>query len=280
MSFKVIGDSGCDYTEAGGLEWLFRVPLTIELDGNRHTDDDTLDRTALLSDISQSQSVPKTACPSPEEYLRSFDCGADDLYVITLSGELSGSFNSASLAAGMAKERFPGKNIHVFNSLSAAAGETAVCLKVYELASSGLSFADVVDAGEDFIRSLTTVFVLEDLSALRKNGRLSHVQAIVTAALKIRLVMRATAQGTIAVSAKALTSQRAIRAMTDYIKEKCQVSCFTDKVLVITHCNCLEKARGICATILKNCSFKESVICSAGGISTVYASDGGIVVGF
>jgi len=280
VSFKVIGDSGCDYTESIGLEWLMRVPLTIELDGDRHTDDDKLDRAALLAAISRSDGVPKTACPSPEEYLNSFACGVDDLYVVTLSSELSGSYNSAALAAGMAKERFPGKNIHIFNSLSAAAGETAVSMKVYELAVSGLSFADVVAAGEDYIRNLTTVFVLEDLSTLRKNGRLSHVQAIVTAALKIKLVMRATAQGTIAVSAKALTSQRAIRAMTDFIREKCQVASLADRVLVITHCNCLDKARAVCAAILKNCNFRDSVICSAGGISTVYASDGGIVVGF
>ena len=124
------------------------------------------------------------------------------------------------------------------------------------------------------------MFVLEDLSALRKNGRLTHVQAIVTAALKIKLVMHATAQGTIAVTTKALTSQRAIRAMTDFIKEKYQAYGLADKVLVITHCNCLEKARSVCAAIIKNCKFKESIICSAGGISTVYASDGGIVVGF
>ena len=281
MSFNIIGDSGCDYTESyDRLSWLTRVPLTIELDGKRYTDDAALDRAELLSAIARSGNVPKTSCPSPDDYLQAFDCDADDIYVVTLSGELSGSYNSAVLAAGIAKEQFPEKHIHVFNSRSAAGGETAIALKIYNLACSGLSFNEVAEKSEKFIEKLTTVFVLEDLDPLRKNGRLTHVQAIVTAALRIKLVLNATAQGTIAITSKALTTQRAFRAMVEYVKDKFRLSEAAERVLVITQCNCLDTAHKVRDMILKECRFVESVICTAGGISTVYAADGGIVVGF
>ena len=87
-------------------------------------------------------------------------------------------------------EEHPGKKIHVFNSHSACAGQAAVVHKVYELCADGLSFDEVITAADSYIARLTTLFVLENLDNLRKNGRLNQMQAIITGTLHIKLVMR------------------------------------------------------------------------------------------
>ena len=114
------------------------------------------------------------------------------LYVVTLSALLSGSHNSAEQARLLMEEDEPQVNVHVFNSCSASPGEVLVALKIKELASAGLPFKHVVREVEQFIYKLQTLFVLESLENLRKNGRLTKLQAVVTGALKIKLVMAAT----------------------------------------------------------------------------------------
>jgi fatty acid-binding protein DegV len=125
-----------------------------------------------------------------------------------------------------------------------------------------------------------TFFVLEDLSVFQKSGRLSHLQAIITNTLRIRLIMGGTADGTICKLGQALSMESALKKMTGLIQEKCKTANISGKTLVITHCNCPERAEFVKKLILQQCRFLKSVICRAGGISTIYANDGGIIVSF
>lgn len=74
--------------------------------------------------MKESPNCPKSSCPSPEVYRAAFDCGAEHLYAITLSAELSGSYNSAVLGMNLFLENHPDAKVHVFNSCSASVGET------------------------------------------------------------------------------------------------------------------------------------------------------------
>lgn len=117
--------------------------------------------------------------------------------MVTLSALLSGSHNSAEQARVLLEEEQPERNIHVFNSCSASSGEVLAALKIQELASSGMPFKKVVREVEQFIYQMQTLFVLESLDNLRKNGRLTKLQAVVTSALKIKLLCGATPEGEI-----------------------------------------------------------------------------------
>lgn len=278
MSFKIIVDSCCDLTPALLRDKAFqKVPLTIRVDDDIVIDDETFDQANLLWRMKQSVSATQTACPSPIQYMEAFDCGCDDLYVVTLSALLSGSHNSAAQARNMWLEDHPNAHIHIFNSCSASAGEVLLALKVKTLAESGMAFSTVVSEAARFSNEMQTLFVLEDLDNLRKNGRLTKLQALVTGTLKIKLLMGATPEGEICKKGQALSMKQALSKMVALMAGDTQHS---GRTLCIAHCNCLERAFYLKELVLKSCSFQDVMICETGGISTVYANDGGIVAAY
>ncbi len=282
MSYKIIGDSCVDYTNyKDGLNWVTRVPLTITLDGIEYVDDETLDCNDLVTKMANSNDAPKSACPSPGQFLTAYEDGnADDIYVVTLSSPLSGTYASATMAKTMLEEKNSSKNVHVFDSRSAAAGEVAICVKIKDLLDEGLAFNEVVERVEAFISSMNSIFTLETLETLRKNGRLTKLQSVITEKLNLKMVMAATPEGEIEALAKALTISAAIKKMIEIIKERGEKSGFEDRVLYITQCQALERAEMIKKKVLETCPFKDVVICEARGISTVYANSGGIILAF
>lgn len=281
-SYKVLADSCCDYVQQGEdiLSFVTRIPLSIELEGETFLDDSSLDTNAFLAAMAQSKSAPRSACPSPMLFAQACEGEEQDVYIVTLSGQLSGTYASACMGADMARKDHPEKNIHVFNSLSAASGEVAICLRIRELAEAGVPFAEVVETVEAYLHEMATIFVLEDLGGLRKGGRLNHLQALAVSALRIKLVMAADGAGNIAVRAKGIGVSRALTAMVDYIKSIYDARPCPEKTLVITHCACFERAEEICKRILDVCPFAKSLICKSSGISTMYANSGGIIVAF
>lgn len=281
MSFQIIGDSCCDYPYLeDDYTWLKRVPLSIELDGETFIDDETLRSSMLLSKMAASRNAPKSACPSPGSYVEAYECGADDVYVVTLSDKLSGSYNSAVVAANMFKESHPEKNIFVFTSRSASAGQLAICHHILALANSGVPFEAIVKQTLEFINNLSTYFLLETLEVFRKNGRLNHLQSIITGALKIKLVMGGDETGNICVRGKALSMDRAVSKMADLIAERSKDIDMSLRTLFITHCQCPDRARDARDSIMAKTGFKDCRIYKAGGISTIYANDGGIIVAY
>ena len=277
MSFKIVVDSCCDLSPQMLQDPCFvKVPLTIRVEDSTFVDDETFDQADLLWCMRQSEQSPSTSCPAPQAYLDAYQ-GAEDVYVVTLSALLSGSHNSAEQARMMLEEDEPGVNIHVFNSCSAAAGEVLVALKIRELAASGKPFKHVVREVEQFIYKMQTMFVLETLENLRKNGRLTKLQAVITGALKIKLLMAGTPEGEICKLGQALTMKQALTKMVDKVASDPE---HPGRKLVISHCNCLERAFQVKKMLEEKCRLSDILIVDAKGITTVYANDGGIVVAY
>ena len=278
MSFKIIVDSCCDLTGTMLKDPCFvKVPLTIRVENSSFVDDASLDRSDLLWAMKQSEDAPSTACPAPQSYLDAYQCGADDIYVVTLSALLSGSHNSAVQARVLLEEEEPERNVHVFNSCSASSGEVLTALKIRELASSGMPFKKVVREVEQYICQMQTLFVLESLENLRKNGRLTKLQAVVTGALRIKLLMGATPQGEICKLGQALTMKQALGKLVDRMAADPD---HQGRGAAGCHCNCLERAFALKEQIEAKCQFQQVLILEAGGITTVYANDGGVVVAY
>lgn len=125
-------------------------------------DDDSFDQADFLRKVAAYPECPKSACPSPEVYQRGFEADAEHLYAVTLSAELSGSYNSAELGKSLTLEEHPDKKIHVFNSKSASIGETLIALKIQECEEAGMEFEQVVETVDAYIESQHTYFVLEN----------------------------------------------------------------------------------------------------------------------
>ena len=278
MSFKIVVDSCCDLTPQMRRDPCFvKVPLTIHSNGSVFVDHDTLDQADLLWAMKQSPEAPSTACPSPQAYLDAFQREEQDIYVVTLSALLSGSHNSAEQARVLMEVEEPERNIYVFNSCSAASGEVLIALKIQELASSGMPFKRVIREVEQYIYQMQTLFVLESLENLRKNGRLTKAQAVVTGALRIKLFMGATPEGEICKLGQALSMKQALGKLVDRIAED---PSHKGRTVAICHCGCMDRAFQVKQQIEAKCQAGKILILEAGGITTVYANTGGIVVAY
>lgn len=209
--------------------------------------------------------------------MKAYDCEAEHIYAVTLSSELSGSYNSALLGRNLLLEDHPDKKIHIFNSRSASIGQSLIGMKIQECEEAGMSFEEVVSTVEHYIEGQHTFFVLENLDTLRKNGRLSKVKALVASALKIKPVMGSTDEGTIVQLDQARGMKKALVKMVDSIEEK-KSSDPQEHMVGIAHCNCPQRAEMVKEEILKRLAFKDVVLVDTAGVSTMYANDGGIIV--
>ena len=277
--YKIIIDSCGELPENLKKDEHFcNVPLELDVDGYLITDDDTFDQLDFLKRVKNSVKGPKSSCPSPERYMSAFDGDADNIYVITLSGKLSGSYNSAVLAKGLYEEEHgkDSKNIYVFNSKSASIGETIIGLKVQEYEEAGLAFDEVVKKTEEYIASMNTFFVLETLETLRKAGRLSSIKAFVANTLNIKPVMGSTKEGTIQQLGRARGMKKALMKMVEDAVASTK-DC-SERILAISHCNCPQRAEFVKEQILKLAKFKAVVVVNTAGVSSMYANDGGVIL--
>lgn len=277
MSYRIIVDSCGELTDEMKKSGMYKsAPLSMEVNGTHVADDNTFDQARFLRLVAESPHCPRSSCPSPEEYMSLYDCGADRVYVVTLSSELSGSYNSAELGRKLFEEEHSDKKIYVFNSRSASVGETLIAMKIRECEERGMDFEEVKECVESYIKGQNTYFVLENLDTLRKNGRLTGIKSLVASALNIKPVMGSTPAGTICQLGQARGIKRALDKMTDHIVQNAESP--EEKVLGIAHCNCPERAEKVREILLGKLKAKSSFIVNTAGISTMYANDGGIIV--
>lgn len=279
MNYKIIVDSCGELTRRMKNKGVFQTAsLSMQVDGEIIVDDETFDQADFIRRVAASPECPKSSCPSPEKYMELFGGSEERVYAVTLSSELSGSYNSAELGKKLWEEEYGAekKKIHVFNSCSASVGETLIALKIEELEENGVEFEEVVRRVEQYIESQHTYFVLENLDTLRKNGRLTGIKSFVASALNIKPVMGSTPEGTICQLGQARGIKKALNKMVEHIvKDKSETK---DKILGIAHCNCPERAREVERMLLDKMHVKDSFIVDTAGISTMYANDGGIIV--
>lgn len=277
MKYKIIVDSCCDFPEDFDDKAITKIALYLHVDDEVIIDDETFDQLAFIDKVRKSKESPKSACPSPQDYMKTFEGEEDNIFIVTLSKNLSASYNSAEVAKKLyLEEQGSHKNIYVFNSRSASSGETLIALKLKELAESGLSFDEIVEKVEDYIQQMDTYFVIESLETLQKNGRISNLQALVATVLNIKPVMGATAEGSIHKLDQARGIEKALKKMVDHIIEKTKNP--ESKVLAIAYCNCLDRALYVKDLLLRRVHFKEIILACTGGVSTLYANDGGIII--
>ena len=278
MSFHIVCDSCTDLTEEDLKKGCYTlVPLTLLVDGEEIIDDETFDQADFLAKVAASKESVKSACPAPESYMEAYS-KADDIYVVTLSAELSGSYNSAVLGKNLYEEENGTKNIHVVNSRGAATTQVLIARKLNEYASQGMPFEEVVDKIEEYTTSLRTYFVLETLEVLRKNGRLSRLSATIAGALNIKPVMIGTRDGVIQKAAQARGMKKALAKMVEHRGSEGRD--LTRRQFVISHCNCYERAVYVKELIRKHLHAEDIDIVDTKGVSSLYACDGGIIVSY
>jgi len=195
---------------------------------------------------------------------------------VTLSKHLSGSYQSAMMAKQMYEEEHPGVKIDVVDSWSASVGESVLVLKLRSLLEK-FSFEEVSKKIAAFRDTVQTKFVLEDLSVFIKNGRLSHMQALLCNALNIRPLLAGN-HGQIVRLDQARGVERTLKKMIEHIVADVKEA--TTRTLAIAHCNHPKRAEQVKEMILSKVPFRECMVVNTGGLSTMYANEGGIIVAY
>lgn len=278
----ILADSCCDLSPELLKKTQAKIaPLTITIDDTHYVDDGTVDIPPYLAAMKASKNPVRSACPSPDLYAEDIRATEGDCFIVTLSAKLSGSHNAASLGVQLAQEDMPEKKVHVFDSESASAGETYIALMIHDLIAAGKSFEQIVELVEEKIRSMHTLFVLDSLDNLVKNGRISKTVALLANVLSIRLLMSDDGHGAIKNISKARGIKGALGQMVETCRKHTEGLAAASQRLVISYCNCPERARQVRDMIREKCpAIDEIIMTPTSALSSMYANDGGIVIAY
>ena len=278
----ILADSCCDLSpELRERTQAATAPLTITIDGKDYVDDGSIDIPSFIEAMRASRDRARSACPSPDHYEELIASREGDGFIITLSSNLSGSYNAAALGKQLAEEKHPGRRIHIFDSESASAGETYLALMVRDLIDAGNTYEEIIEKVEDKIRTMDTLFVLDSLDNLVKNGRVSKAVAMVAGILSIRLVMSDDGHGNIKQLGKARGIKAALKQMVETCQKRTEGSGDGSRRLVLSYCNCPDRAEEVRRMIEEKCpAIGEIIMTPTSGLSSMYAYDGGIVIAY
>ncbi len=277
MSYKIVVDSCCELPGELKKDPRFEiVPLTLIVgEDYEKPDDENFNQREFLDAVAACPKCPKSACPSPERYMEAYKTQAQHVYAVTLSSQLSGSYNSAVLGKNLYHDSYGEKDIYVVDSRSASCGETQLAYKIMEYEEAGLPFEEITEKIEQYVKEMNTYFVLENLETLRKNGRLSRVKALVASTLNIKPLMGAD-NGSIIQLGQGIGMKKALAKLAETAVNN--VKDAETRRLMITHCNNPSGAESVRKNIEERLNVKEVVIMDTAGISSMYANDGGVIV--
>ena len=278
--FKVIADSSNEVNEAFLEKYpVDIVPFKLYIDGKEYIDDASLDVDAFVEAMVNSKETPKTACPSPNDFLKQFEGKEKEVYVVTISSKLSGTHNSAELAKKLYESEHPSeKFIHIFDSRGAAATETLVTKKIHELKKQQLLPEVLVEKVEQYIKETQVYFISESLENLIKNGRISKWKGLIASTLKIVPIMGANVDGEIVLYEKVRNRNKAYARLIDMIQSEIVKN--GKKIVAITHVGNFDRANQIKDELSKLKEVEEIINIKCAGLSSLYADKKGIIVAF
>lgn len=281
MIWNIVSDSSCDL-KAGDFEHdsiLFQVvPMRIQVGGQDYLDDENLNVPMLLAEMAAEKTASSSACPSPSAFARAYEAG-DNTICFTISGNLSGTYNSAVLARDMVLEEHPEKNICVIDSKSTAGAMVLLIRKARGLITADESgdFEGICNTLRVYQASLRTCFTLENFDNLIKNGRMRPLVGSLLRTLGIHVIAEATPQGTIHVVGKAKGETKTYRSM---VAQMTQSKDCTGAQVVIAHCENLGGALKLKEEILEQLPVKDVSIISCRGLTSFYAMEKGLILSY
>ncbi|WP_269797402.1 DegV family protein [Streptococcus sp. SM5] len=278
MTWKIVADSGCDYRQLPNLAIdteFISVPLTIQVANQIFIDDANLNIDHMMETMYATSEASKSACPSPDDYLRAFE-GAKHIFVVTITGTLSGSQNSAQLAKNIYLEDHPDTKIHVIDSLSAGGEVDLLVEKLNDLIEQGLSFEEVVQAITAYQEKTKLLFVLAKVDNLVKNGRLSKLIGAVVGLLNIRMVGEASETGTLELLQKARGAKKSLQAAYEEIIK----AGYAGGRIAMAHRSNEKFCQQLSELLREKYPQAEIKILPTSGLCSFYAEDGGLLMGY
>ena len=271
---KIVADSSADVLALEKLDFAV-APLKIITNEREFIDDSTLDVERMVNWFDSYQGKSKTSCPNPADWLEAFG-DAEEVFCITITSGLSGSYNAACIAKQMYEEADAGKRVCVIDSLSAGPELMLLIEKLEEYIEMGLPYEEICVKIEAYKQKTGLVFMLESLKNFAANGRVSPAVAKIAGVLGIRIVGRASDQGTLEPISKCRGEEKALAAILHSLKES---GLFRGKVR-IAHCRNETAARKLTQMIREAIPQADVKLHICRGLCSYYAEKGGMLVGF
>ena len=278
MKWCIVADSSCDLkeldTKSENIEFK-NVPFIISIDGKDYVDTTELDVEEMVDKMEAYSKASLTSCPSPQTW---FDCfkEADFSIAITISANVSGSYNSAMTAKTMIEEQYKDKKVYVLDSKSAGSVLCMYAEKLVELINKGLGFKEVVSEIEKYKAKRHTIFALSSFSNLVKNGRVGKIAGFLARILKMWGIGVNTNEGKIAVKKKTRGEKNVLSAFVDDMQQ----NKFDDDYVVISHCQNIELATKFKNLLTSIWSKIKVKILPTRGLCSFYAERKGLIVGY
>lgn len=273
-NIKIVADSSANILRLKNIAFA-SAPLKIITKETEFVDDAALDVNGMVSWFESYKGKSKTSCPNPADWLEAFD-DADEIYCVTITSGLSGSYNSACIAKQMYEAEHPQRQVCVIDSLSAGPELALIIEKLEQYIAQELSFAQICENIAVYQQHTGLVFILESLKNFAANGRVSPAVAKITGVLGIRVVGKASDQGTLEPTNKCRGGAKALHTILQNMK---QAGLKRGKVR-IAHCCNEEAAQKLMQMIREELPEVDVTVSVLRGLCSYYAEKGGLLVGF
>ena len=275
MKFKLITDSSANLRELHEDVEFASVPLTIRVEGKEFVDDETLDLDTMLETLANTKQKSSSSCPNVEDYLNAFG-DADRIFCITITSNLSGSFNAARIAKEEYEAQYPDRKVYVIDSLSAGPELKLIAHRIVELIKGSEVYEDICKKIAEYQEHTRLMFCLQSLKNLANNGRVSPVVAKIAGVLGIRAVGKASDVGTLEMLDKVRGEKSAVAKIFERMQE---MGYRGGKVLIDNCCN-LPAAKQLQALVLSKFPKAQIIHDTCKGLCSFYAEKGGLMIGF
>ena len=274
MKFKIVSDSSSNILAFPGVSFA-SVPLKINTAAAEYVDDENLDVAKMVQEIKNTPGKSGTSCPNIQDWLQAFD-GAQCVFAITITSNLSGSYASACQAKDIYEEANPGARVFVVDSLSTGPEMRLIMERVREWIEEKLPFEQIRDKIREYQKRTHLLFSLEALTNLARNGRVNPAVAKIAGVLGIRVVGCASEVGTLQQLHKCRGEKKALETIFQEMKDRGFIGGRTR----IAHCFNPEAATTLKEKILAAFPKCDIHIEPATALCSFYAEQGGLLVGF
>ena len=274
MSNKIVMDSSGDLLYMTDVDFS-SVPLKIVAGNREFVDNDPTAVMDMVQYLKEYKGKTTTSCPGVGEYLEAFG-DADHVYCVTITSNLSGSYNAAEVAARTYEEQHPGRKVHVFDSLSAGPEMALLTEKIRELLIEKTPYETIVQYIRQYQQKTRLLFSLESLHNLANNGRVPSAVAAIAGMLGIRLIGKASDVGTLQPTGTARGEKKVIPELMKHLTEMG----YNGGKVRIDHCNNVNAAARLREAVLERFPAADVVIGVTGALCSFYAENGGLLIGF
>ncbi len=274
MNYKIVADSSSNVFHVEGLHYA-TVPLKIVAGDREFVDNADLDLQGMVEYLQSYKGKSGSSCPNVQEWLDAFE-GADCIFGITITKHLSGSYNAAQQAAETYMEEHPGTKVFIFDSLSTGPEMMMIVDKIREGIEAGDDFETIRANVLEYHNHNHTLFCLQSMNNLARNGRVHPAVAKIAGMLSIRVAGDVTG-GEITPHHKPRGDKKATETLVEMLKER---GFYDGAILRIAHCFGEKPANDLVNAVLKEYPNTKVKIEPTTALCSFYAEAGGLIIGF